>query len=314
MNIEDFINENVEYSGNFDYFITRQEVNDIADTKQDVLDLYTTLYGIGSYITDINYNNITTNKPDLSVYATNANLTTQLSGKQDTLTASTSLVGNGSAITSLNYNNITNPPDLSTKQNLLTSSSDISINSINANGIIRTSGLNIADANIVSSTLVRKINLVGQGAVMRIFRCNDGNNAPGVELIWKSGIPTSGTDYTYYWDFFIDPLTGSFCVRDRTTEQTRFLINAGGNIGVGKTPVSPYRLDVNGSINSTNLFINGTNISSVYLSVVGASFTYATISSLSSYLTTASASSTYATISSLSSYLTTASASRGFIK
>ncbi len=145
MNIEDFINENVEYSGNFDYFITRQEVNDIADTKQDVLDLYTTLYGIGSYITDINYNNITTNKPDLSVYATNANLTTQLSGKQDTLTASTSLVGNGSAITSLNYNNITNPPNLSTyatitqlntKEGLLNNNtSNIFINSVNTNSI-----------------------------------------------------------------------------------------------------------------------------------------------------------------------------------
>ena len=34
MNIEDFINENVEYSGNFDNFITRQEVNAIADTNK----------------------------------------------------------------------------------------------------------------------------------------------------------------------------------------------------------------------------------------------------------------------------------------
>ena len=100
--------------------------------------------------------------------------------------------------------------------------------------------------------------------------------------------------------------------------QERMRIQDNGNIAIGKTTAS-YLLDVNGSINGTTIYENGTSISSKYLTIANASSTYATITSLSNYLTTSSASSTYlsianasstyATITSLSNYLTTSSAS-----
>ena len=105
----------------------------------------------GSLITNLDYNNISLNKPTLatvatsgsyndlsgtpnlsiyltsatasstyltianasSTYATSANLTTQLATKQDTLTSTTALVGNGASITNIAYANITGTPNLS---------------------------------------------------------------------------------------------------------------------------------------------------------------------------------------------------------
>jgi hypothetical protein len=77
------------------------------NTKQNTLIASTTILGIGSNITSLNYNNIF-NPPNLSQYA----LSTDLTNKQNTLAASTTLLGIGSSITQLNYANISNPPTL----------------------------------------------------------------------------------------------------------------------------------------------------------------------------------------------------------
>ena len=91
---------------------TYVDSNDLS-TKQNVLDASTNLLGIGTSIRDLNYNNITINKPtnfqsdwnstiinkpDLSSYAIKSNvdtslnaITTTLGTKQNTLTFSTPL-------------------------------------------------------------------------------------------------------------------------------------------------------------------------------------------------------------------------------
>jgi len=65
----DFISSN-----NNAVFISNNS-NTIFSQKQNVLTASTNLLGNGSSITNINYNNISTNKPDLSVYATISGLT-----------------------------------------------------------------------------------------------------------------------------------------------------------------------------------------------------------------------------------------------
>jgi hypothetical protein len=79
--------------------------------------------GIGSSITQLNYNNIS-NPPNLSVYdlitdkqsvitSLSNDLQANMNTKQNKSTAATSLLGIGNNITHLNYNIISNPPNLS---------------------------------------------------------------------------------------------------------------------------------------------------------------------------------------------------------
>ena len=188
---------------------------------------------------DGNYNSLT-NKPDFSIYATNANLGNYLT----TASASTT------------YLTITNA----------------STTYANANNLLTqftTRKLNVVDASLPSSVQERNLNLIGSSAVMRIFRFG---SDPAFELIWNPIAPTSSSDYTYYWDFFISSLNGSFNIRDRVIALNRLVILANGNVGIGNNTPS-YRLDVSGNINSSGLFVSGNNINTIY----------ATISSLSSY-------------------------------
>ena len=134
-------------------------------TKQANLTSTTNLLGIGTSISELNYNNISLNKPDLSVYALNNNLnasnitsgtlsisrggigTATLTANQilignaatsilqsanlswnntsNTLSA-TNFIGSGSGITNLDYGNIsTNKPNLAIYQPLITVSTPL---------------------------------------------------------------------------------------------------------------------------------------------------------------------------------------------
>jgi len=125
---------------------TSNTLKTFIDTKQNTLTGSTTLLGVGSSITALNYNNITLNLPstfpsdwstlankpstfpsdyntqankptyypcDLSSYYTKTSTDTLLNAKQPLIIATCNLVGNGSAITAVNYNNLTNAPNLS---------------------------------------------------------------------------------------------------------------------------------------------------------------------------------------------------------
>jgi hypothetical protein len=50
---------------------------------------------------------------------------------------------------------------------------------------------------------------------------------------------------------------GSFFIFDPTVLASRLTINSNGNVGIG-TITPSYLLDVNGSINGTSLYVNGT--------------------------------------------------------
>ncbi len=71
-----------------------------------------------------------------------------------------------------------------------------------------------------------------------------------------------------------------------------FIISSNSNIGIGiKNPNINYKLDVNGSINTTDLFVNNNNINSIYLTQANA---------LSIYLTPTNASNIFVTSNVLS--------------
>jgi len=87
---------------------TKTSTDTLLNAKQPLLTSTTTLSGIGSNLTLINYNNIT-NAPNLSGYAT----TSSLSSYQLLLTSTTTLSGIGSNLTLINYNTLSNLPNLS---------------------------------------------------------------------------------------------------------------------------------------------------------------------------------------------------------
>jgi hypothetical protein len=129
---------------------SKAETDNLLNTKQATLIASTNLLGIGSSISQLDYNKITLNKPtnfqadwnstiinkptyftpDPTLYYNqtqvnnisnfNSNFTTQQSNilntkintKQDILTGITNLVGNGSAITALTYGNINGVPNM----------------------------------------------------------------------------------------------------------------------------------------------------------------------------------------------------------
>lgn len=67
-----------------------------------------------------------------------------------------------------------------------------------------------------------------------------------------------------------------------------------GKLGIGKVASSTYTIDANGSINATDLLVNGTSIASTYLTQTNANTTYLNKTDASTtYLTQTNATSTY---------------------
>ena len=113
-------------------------------------------------MTNLNYNAIT-NKPDLTVYASNnktnfSNLVVSgASTLLSSLNVSGNIIGSGSALTNLNYNAILNPPSIISLNNPATFISTLNISgsttlnrastcmsTLNVVGDISTSGLSVS--------------------------------------------------------------------------------------------------------------------------------------------------------------------------
>ena len=139
---------------------TSNTLKTFIDTKQNTLTGSTTLLGIGSSITALNYNNITLNLPStfpsdwstlankpttfnpdltnvytksqvdnistLTNFYTKSSTDTLLSAKQPTLISTMTLAGIGSNLTLINYNTLSNLPNLALKENVLTFNSPLS--------------------------------------------------------------------------------------------------------------------------------------------------------------------------------------------
>ena len=147
-------------TGTYNPLITSNDLVIGLATKQNTLTGSTTLLGIGSSITALNYNNITLNLPStfpsdwstlankpttfnpdltnvytksqvdnisaLTNFYTKSSTDTLLSAKQPTLTATMTLAGIGSNLTLINYNTLSNLPNLALKENVLTFNSPLS--------------------------------------------------------------------------------------------------------------------------------------------------------------------------------------------
>jgi hypothetical protein len=137
--------------------------------------------------------------------------------------------------------------------------------------------VNAADATGVNAAcLGRLLNVVGTNAIMRIWRDN-GTNSPAMEFM--SGPTTSGTSYTKFWDMGIGGTTGTnfFYIRDRkppSTSLNRLIIDDSGNIGIGTTTNASYRLNVEGSLNTTSINATGNIACGGGISLVGANAFY----------------------------------------
>ncbi len=123
-----------------------------------------------------------------------------------------------------------------------------------------------AFGNTINSTKAnRALNLVSTDAVMRIWRVTDATAfSPGVELIWGNQ-PNQGDEGNFWWDFYLDGLTGSFNIRDRSFGQgneTRMVIDTSGNVGIGTTNPDE-KLHVAGALKIENMVAGSTSDSLV---------------------------------------------------
>jgi hypothetical protein len=239
----------------------------------------TAFSGDGANITNVPYSTITgkptnfqadwnttiINKPstfpvDTTVYYNKTEVNNLLNAKQATLTFSSPLVNTAntisfseSAITTLT--NFYNKTEANARY--LQLSGGTMTGAITGATSITTNILNCCDTNIPSTLAIRNLNLIGDAAVMRIWRNHTTNN-PSLEFI--SGATTSAASYTWYWDMFIGASSGAnyFGIRDRMNANAiRLFIDNSGNVGIGITTAITYKLNVNGSLNSTSFYQNG---------------------------------------------------------
>jgi hypothetical protein len=97
----------------------------LSGKYQAKLTASTALLGIGSAITEINYNNITTNKPDLTIYALNSSLSSYLtissasSTYQPTLSFTSPMTKTGNSV-SIDLSSYATTTALAAKENTLT--------------------------------------------------------------------------------------------------------------------------------------------------------------------------------------------------
>jgi hypothetical protein len=107
----------------------------------------------------------------------------------------------------------------------------------------------------------RALNLIGQSAVMRIWRV-PGTGDPSVELIYGSNSTNPILQGNYWWDFYINNANGSFNIRDRTLNRNfhGLSISSNGNVGIATIiPTSQFQVNDNPStLTSATCVINNT--------------------------------------------------------
>ena len=101
-----------------------------------------------------------------------------------------------------------------------------------------TNYINCCDNNVPEVCKLRKVNIIGLDAHMRIWR-NNTTNSPVLEFI--SGLSTSALSYTWHWDMFVASSSevNYFAIRDRMNANAlRLYINNTGFVGIGITSTS----------------------------------------------------------------------------
>jgi len=253
-------------------FYNKIDSDNLLNAKQSTLTNLSSLLGVGSAITQLDYNKITLNKPlkfppDTTNIYTKAEINNiiylthfynkddidiLLNNKQPNLTNLSTLLGIGSAITQLDYNKIT----LNKPSTFPPDTTNIYIKSEVDNITTLTNFYNKTDSDLRylqlnDNTLnIPKIRVLSSGENVNSL----------IEMIWDN--TTSITSLSTYWDMIIGNTTNYYAIRDRKGNDTkiRLIIDDLGNVGIGTTTNSSYNLYVNGSINSTSLYQNGSLI------------------------------------------------------
>lgn len=114
---------------------------------------------------------------------------------------------------------------------------------------LHVAGIGAFGDSVTASNSIRALNLASTDAVMRILRISAdiATAAPAMELIHRT--TADGTN-TQSWDMYLKS-TG-FWIRDRTSgDLDRLHISTAGDVGIGVTANSSYKLLVNGAIRAT---------------------------------------------------------------
>lgn len=114
---------------------------------------------------------------------------------------------------------------------------------------LHVAGIGAFGDSVTASNSIRALNLASTDAVMRILRISAdiATAAPAIELIHRT--TADGTN-TQSWDMYLKS-TG-FWIRDRTSgDLDRLHISTAGDVGIGVTANSAYKLLANGAIRAT---------------------------------------------------------------
>jgi hypothetical protein len=256
---------------------SKTETDNLLASKQATLTAGTSLLGVGSAISALDYNKITLNKPStFPPDLTNIYTKTQVDG-----------------ITTLtNFYNKTTSDGLYLK--------------LTGGQLTGNLGFGVAPS---SSIYINCYN-ASSTAFQNIQMTNNAND------FFYFGIAGNGAgNGSYLNNFFIQSSKGLvFNSMNKTHTGVPDMIINNNSVGINTTaPNTTYKLDVNGGINGTTLFQGGTSIATTYATITALNAKENTLTfnspltrntntigiDLSAYLTTASAGTTYATITAL---------------
>jgi hypothetical protein len=255
----------------------------LSGKYQAKLTASTALLGIGSAITEINYNNITTNKPDLTIYALNSSLSSYLtissasSTYQPTLSFTSPMTKTGNNV-SIDLSSYATTTALAAKENALTFSSPLTRTTntigINLSGYATTANLasylplaggqmtgNIGFGIAPSSTILINCSNASSTAFQNIQMMNNIG-----EFFYFGIAGNAAGNSNYINNFFIQASKGLvFNSMNKTHTGIPDMIINNTSVGINTTaPNTTYKLDVNGNINGLILYEGGVTLASKY--------------------------------------------------
>jgi hypothetical protein len=239
---------------------SKTETDNLLASKQATLTAGTSLLGVGSAITALDYNKITLNLPStFSPTMTNIYSKTEtdnlLASKQATLTAGTTLLGNGGSITAINWNNITtNKPT-----NFQADWNTTVINKPDLSAYLTTSTANTTYLRLDgSASMTSKLLLLTGGNGNPSFATVNGGT--GDRIVFQSGVAGSVLPYSIGYSL------NNLWISAPNTATINTYIDGSIKWSVGSTGGILY-----GILNATTLQEGGTNLDAKYLRLSGAS-------------------------------------------
>ena len=253
---------------------SKTETDNLLASKQATLTAGTSLLGVGSAISALDYNKITLNLPStFPPTMTNIYSKTEtdnlLAFKQATLTAGTTLLGNGGSITAINWNNITtNKPT-----NFQADWNTTVINKPDLSAYLTTSTANTTYLRLDgSASMTSKLLLLTGGNGNPSFATVNGGT--GDRIVFASGVAGSVLPYSIGYSL------NNLWISAPNTATINTYIDGSIKWSVGSTGGILY-----GILNATTLQEGGTNLDAKYTTNVALnSCNFLTSTSLNNYV------------------------------